>query len=72
MSANWLRAEGDFPGLASPQCDRARHLHGMTPLTPESWIGISPDVAGDVLIEPVPVIVAGNVARSEFGANQLP
>ncbi len=59
-------------GLASPQCDRARHLHGMTPLTPESWIGISPDVAGDVLIEPVPVIVAGNVARSEFGANQLP
>lgn len=25
-------------GRASPQCDKARAAHGMSPLTPEDWV----------------------------------
>ena len=33
LQAAWERGE------ASAQCDRARALHGLRPLTPEDWIG---------------------------------
>lgn len=34
-------------GIASPQCDRARHIHGLPPLTLDSWIGVVIDGTDD-------------------------
>jgi hypothetical protein len=34
-------------GASNPQCDRARHMHGLAPLTPADWRATQGD-AGDV------------------------
>lgn len=57
-------------GLASPQCDRARLIHGLAPLTLDSWIGVSPDVARENRIEPSAMIVVCNVVQAEVCADQ--
>ena len=57
-------------GAASPQCDRARLIHGLPPLTLDSWIGVAPGVESDAVIETVAMIDLCILAQTEVCADQ--
>lgn len=57
-------------GLASPQCDRARHAHGLLPLTPESWTPMSTKGTGETIVEPIAKIVASHLEQTALRVDQ--